>query len=201
MLFRSSKFLIKGINLSNWLMPEGYMFKFKVSDSPRQIFAAFDRLLGPERARLFWQEFRDNYIGRADIRFIKSVGFNTVRIPLHYALFMTADGTIAGEGWVMLVDERKDLVEDRLPLGLGAQAVEHPAAVGESLHQAGVGQQLEVSRHPRLALAQDAGQLQHRQFLAPQQRQDPQPRRLSRRPQYLHRLIRRHRHVHIRKSL
>ena len=41
---------IKGISLGNWLMPEGYMFKFEVAKSPRQIFGAFDRLLGPERA-------------------------------------------------------------------------------------------------------------------------------------------------------
>src|SRR5215813_4941762 len=38
---------IKGISLGNWLMPEGYMFKFEVAKSPRQIFAAFERLLGP----------------------------------------------------------------------------------------------------------------------------------------------------------
>ena len=41
---------IKGISLGNWLMPEGYMFKFEVAKSPRQIFGAFDRLLGAERA-------------------------------------------------------------------------------------------------------------------------------------------------------
>src|ERR1700751_77763 len=83
---------IKGISLGNWLMPEGYMFKFEVAKSPRQIFGAFDRLLGPERAALFWTKFRDTYIARDDIRFIKSVGFNTVRIPLHYRLFMTDQG-------------------------------------------------------------------------------------------------------------
>jgi hypothetical protein len=27
--------LLKGINLGNWLMPEGYMFKFKTANSPR----------------------------------------------------------------------------------------------------------------------------------------------------------------------
>src|SRR6266702_1739517 len=37
---------IKAISLGNWLMPEGYMFKFEVAKSPRQIFSAFDRLLG-----------------------------------------------------------------------------------------------------------------------------------------------------------
>jgi endoglucanase len=93
---------IKGISLGNWLMPEGYMFKFEVAKSPRQIFAAFDSLLGPERAARFWTEFRDTYIARDDIRFIKSVGFNTVRIPLHYRLFMTDQGEIEGEGWALL---------------------------------------------------------------------------------------------------
>src|ERR1700709_2233156 len=67
---------IKGISLGNWLMPEGYMFKFEVAKSPRQIYGAFDRLLGGERARSFWEQFRDTYVGRADITFIKSVGFN-----------------------------------------------------------------------------------------------------------------------------
>jgi endoglucanase len=93
---------IKGISLGNWLAPEGYMFKFEVAKAPRQIFAAFDRLLGPERAQSFWKQFRDSYITQADIRFIKSAGFNTVRIPLHYRLLMTDDGAIEGEGWALL---------------------------------------------------------------------------------------------------
>ena len=85
---------IKGISLGNWLMPEGYMFKFEVAKAPRQIYGAFERLLGPERARAFWAAYRERYIAEDDIRFIKSVGFNTVRIPLHWGLFMTADGAI-----------------------------------------------------------------------------------------------------------
>ena len=93
---------LKGISLGNWLMPEGYMFKFEVAKAPRQIYGAFDRLLGPERAARFWRRFRDTYITQDDIRFIKSVGFNMVRIPLHYRLFMTDDGTMTGEGWALL---------------------------------------------------------------------------------------------------
>ena len=93
---------IKGISLGNWLMPEGYMFKFEVAKAPRQIYGAFDRLLGPERAAAFWKQYRDTYIARDDLLFIKSVGFNTVRIPLHWNLFMAPDGTIGGEGWALL---------------------------------------------------------------------------------------------------
>src|SRR5476649_1726940 len=67
---------IKGISLGNWLMPEGYMFKFEVVKAPNQIYGAFDRLLGPEKARVFWKRYRDTYIAQDDIRFIASVGFN-----------------------------------------------------------------------------------------------------------------------------
>ena len=93
---------IKGISLGNWLMPEGYIFKFEVAKAPRQIFGAFERLLGPARAAAFWSTFRDSYIREDDVRFIKAVGFNTIRIPIHYALFMSDDGVMAGEGWTLL---------------------------------------------------------------------------------------------------
>ena len=93
---------IKGINLGNWLVPEGYMFKLQRAKSPSQIQEGFDRLLGRERAQAFWDAFRQDYIGRDDIQFIKSVGFNTVRIPLHWRLFMDRDGAIGGEGWALL---------------------------------------------------------------------------------------------------
>ena len=53
---------IKGISLGNWLMPEGYMFKFEVAKAPRQIYGAFERLLGRDKATAFWKE-----IGRAHV--------------------------------------------------------------------------------------------------------------------------------------
>jgi endoglucanase len=93
---------IKGISLGNWLMPEGYMFKFEVAKAPHQIYGAFDRLLGHEKAAAFWKQYRDIYIAEDDIKFIAAAGFNTVRIPLHWNLFMTPDGTMTGEGWALL---------------------------------------------------------------------------------------------------
>jgi len=95
---------VKGINLGNWLMPEGYMFKFELARSPRQIDAVVERLLGPDGAAMFWQDYRRRYITEDDIRFIKSVGFNTVRVPLHYRLFVSNDDPprFAGEGYALL---------------------------------------------------------------------------------------------------
>ena len=39
-------FVIKGINLGHWLVPEGYMFKFKQARSPSEIAGFFDALIG-----------------------------------------------------------------------------------------------------------------------------------------------------------
>src|SRR5262245_50587429 len=54
--------ILKGIGLGNWLLPEGYMFKFKTANSPRRIEAVLNELIGPDEARKFWQTYRLNYI-------------------------------------------------------------------------------------------------------------------------------------------
>ncbi len=86
--------LLRGINLGNWLEPEGYMFKFEGGpQSPHEIEEFFNELVGPEDAAKFWHEYRDQYITQRDIEAIRSEGFNSVRIPLHYKFFLPgADG-------------------------------------------------------------------------------------------------------------
>jgi len=90
--------LLKGTNLGNWLLPEGYMFKFKAASSPRLIQTVINQLVGEDKARRFWKSYRDRYITRDDIRFIKSAGFNSVRIPFSYRLFVTETDPPALEG-------------------------------------------------------------------------------------------------------
>ncbi|HEY8204189.1 MAG TPA: glycoside hydrolase family 5 protein [Pyrinomonadaceae bacterium] len=87
--------LLRGINLGNWLLPEGYMFKFKTTNSPRLIQTAISELVGEDEARQFWKTYRDNYITRADIHFLQQSGFNSVRVPFSYRLFVS-DATVPG---------------------------------------------------------------------------------------------------------
>ncbi len=86
-----NKLLLKGINLGNWLLPEGYMFKFSNASSPRLIEKVFNELIGVDEARKFWESFRDNYITHDDIKFIKQAGFNSVRVPFNFRLFVVED--------------------------------------------------------------------------------------------------------------
>ena len=48
-------FLIKGTNLGNWLVPEGYMFKFQDINSGRLIDQCFNELIGPDATKAFWK--------------------------------------------------------------------------------------------------------------------------------------------------
>jgi endoglucanase len=84
-------FLIRGTNLGNWLVPEGYMFKFKNTNSPRMINETIVQLIGPSEAAAFWKKYLDNYITEADIHYLKMIGVNSIRLPFNYRLFTNED--------------------------------------------------------------------------------------------------------------
>jgi endoglucanase len=96
--------LLKGINLGNWLLPEGYMFKFKAANSPRLIHTVINELVGEDEGRRFWKTYHENYITREDIRFIKQSGFNSVRVPFSYRLLVSEGNPtkLEGEGYQLL---------------------------------------------------------------------------------------------------
>ncbi|MBG9374729.1 cellulase family glycosylhydrolase [Panacibacter sp. DH6] len=79
--------LLKGTNLGNWLVPEGYMFKFNNASSPRLINQTFVELVGPDATKAFWKKYLDVYITQEDIHYLKSIGMNSIRVPFNYRLF------------------------------------------------------------------------------------------------------------------
>jgi endoglucanase len=82
------KLILRGTNLGNWLVPEGYMFRLEGGpQSAREIEAMVNELIGPTDAAKFWHEYRDGYITHKDIDFIAKAGFNTIRVPFHYKFF------------------------------------------------------------------------------------------------------------------
>jgi hypothetical protein len=83
--------LLRGINLGNWLNPEGYMFHLQNVSSYRLIDNTIKELVGADEARSFWKTFRDNYITKEDIHFIKASGLNHVRVPFNFKLFLVED--------------------------------------------------------------------------------------------------------------
>jgi hypothetical protein len=79
-------------NFGNWMVPEGYMWQISGHiQSPREIETFVTMLIGPERARAFWQSWRDTYITQADVHLLHQAGFNCVRVPFHYKFFQADD--------------------------------------------------------------------------------------------------------------
>jgi Cellulase (glycosyl hydrolase family 5) len=80
--------MLRGTNLGNWLVREGYMFHFDGGpQSAREIEALTNELLGPEESAKFWKAYLDRYVTRDDIQFLKRAGFNSIRVPIHYKYF------------------------------------------------------------------------------------------------------------------
>ena len=89
---RGKPLMLRGINLGNWLEPEGYMFHFDGEpQSPFEIEQLTTELIGPYKAGDFWRKWTDTYIVEADIDRIKKTGFNSVRLPIHWRFFDTDD--------------------------------------------------------------------------------------------------------------
>ena len=79
--------ILKGTNLGHWLVPEGYMFKMNQVNSPRKIDEMLYELVGPDSLQVFWNGFLNNYISHDDIKYLKSIGSNHIRLPFHYKMF------------------------------------------------------------------------------------------------------------------
>lgn len=82
--------LLKGWGLGNWLLQEGYMWCIsqKSFDRPRRIERVIEELTGKAYAEAFWKQYRRNYIAKEDIIRMAQLGYNSVRIPFNYRLFV-----------------------------------------------------------------------------------------------------------------
>lgn len=82
---------LRGMNLGNWLLPEGYMFKLEVATAHWQIQQVIKELVGPAEALAFWRQYYDSYITAEDIRHLKALGLNSIRVPFNYKLLTPED--------------------------------------------------------------------------------------------------------------
>lgn len=81
---------LRGINLGNWLLWEGYLM---MGDYNYRTHTQFLNSLGGafggdmNRAREFEHQWRLNYVNERTISDLQSLGFNSVRVPFHYNMF------------------------------------------------------------------------------------------------------------------
>ncbi|GAB3754339.1 cellulase family glycosylhydrolase [Spirosoma pomorum] len=82
--------LLKGVGLGGWLLQEGYMMNPNSGGTQGSFKKRlYDQGQSDAQVETFYQSWRDNFITQADINWIADQGFNCVRIPMHYELFLT----------------------------------------------------------------------------------------------------------------
>ncbi|MDZ7315856.1 MAG: cellulase family glycosylhydrolase [candidate division KSB1 bacterium] len=96
--------ILRAVGLGNYLLPEGYMWKFgKNGDRPRRIEKLIVDMIGEQEAKKFWRQFRANYITEADVARIKELGFNAVRPAVNWRVLMNEEsGKLEKEGFQLL---------------------------------------------------------------------------------------------------
>lgn len=82
---------LTGVNLGNWLLPEGYMFKLHDCNTPRKIDQAIRELIGNSATTAFWDAYLENYITEPDIKWLSEAGVNIIRLPFDYRLLCHDD--------------------------------------------------------------------------------------------------------------
>ncbi|MDZ7372837.1 MAG: cellulase family glycosylhydrolase [candidate division KSB1 bacterium] len=96
--------ILRGLGLGGWLVPEGYMLRVPGFGSPTSIRNLIADLLGPQLTDEFFQQYRAHYVAEEDVARIAQWGFNSIRLPFHYALLTPPDqpGVYLEEGFQLL---------------------------------------------------------------------------------------------------
>lgn len=80
--------LLRGLGLGGWMVQEGYMLQTADFAGPQHVIKKkIAALIGEEDTEKFYDAYLANGITKRDIDSLKSWGFNSVRLPMHYNLY------------------------------------------------------------------------------------------------------------------
>ena len=80
--------LLRGMGLGGWMVQEGYMLQTASFANPQhEIRATIQELIGEENTNAFYEKWLANHVTKVDVDSLKSWGFNSVRLPMHYNLY------------------------------------------------------------------------------------------------------------------
>ena len=99
--------ILQGYAAGNWMVQEAYLFgtggfhadfkpfmRAQGMDRPRTIHQAITETCGTKYAESFWHRYYRNYFAEEDIRHLKKMGFNSVRLPFLARAFLKEEPEI-----------------------------------------------------------------------------------------------------------
>ena len=80
---------LRGVCIGGYMNMENFINGFPGTENRLRNEAA--RQMGPRLAGDFFEDFHDNFFGEDDVKYIKSLGANVIRLPLNYRHFEDDD--------------------------------------------------------------------------------------------------------------
>jgi hypothetical protein len=87
------------MGLGGWMLQEGYMLNLGELGQQHVIHRKLAQLAGQDAVDRFQQSWLDHHMTRADMDALGRWGFNAVRLPMHYALFLDPDAPAGQDRW------------------------------------------------------------------------------------------------------
>ena len=78
--------ILRGMGLGGWMLQEGYMLKLGDLGQQHVIHRRLAELVGQDAVDEFERAWLDHHMTKADMDALGRWGFNSVRLPMHYAL-------------------------------------------------------------------------------------------------------------------
>ncbi len=86
---KNEEVILRGMGLGGWHVPEGYMFGMSdFANAAWEIRNKIVEVVGPQNVDTFFTTFRSNFVTRKDIERLGQLGFNSVRMPMHFQFFV-----------------------------------------------------------------------------------------------------------------
>ncbi len=112
--------ILRGIGTGNWLLQEGYMMQTSgVAGTQREFRAKLVQTIGEAKTDSFYTAWLNSHFRRIDVDSMKSWGFNSVRVAMHYKWLTlpVENEPVAGENtWLetgfQLIDSLLDWCSD-----------------------------------------------------------------------------------------
>ena len=91
--------ILRGMGLGGWMLQEGYMLKLGDLGQQHVIHRRLAELVGQPAVDEFQRAWLDHHMTKPDMDALGRWGFNSVRLPMHYALFLDPSAPVGTDHW------------------------------------------------------------------------------------------------------
>ena len=81
-------YVLKGMGLGGYMVQEGYMMQStEFAPTQHELREKITEVIGEAATEAWYQAWRDNYLREADVEKMREMGFNSIRLPMHFNLY------------------------------------------------------------------------------------------------------------------